>query len=144
MSNPSNSIEAVVALMHPGDQPAAQQRLEQIMSGRNAFTPEQSGINISNTQLTVETKEDPYELTVGMYLIGKSSQNTIQLPYSGISRFHCLIEVRPDGVVTIQDLGSTNGTRINGIWVQPYEAHQLHLQEQVLIAELARLMLVEK
>jgi hypothetical protein len=45
--------------------------------------------------------------------IGRTPENTVQIPLPGVSRHHCRIVLR--GVhYTIQDLGSKNGTILNG------------------------------
>jgi len=46
--------------------------------------------------------------------IGRSSEADITLNDDGISRRHAKVVVRPDGSVTMVDLGSTNGTFFNG------------------------------
>lgn len=46
--------------------------------------------------------------------LGRSSQCDVRLPHDPkVSRSHCLIEVQPQGA-WLQDLGSLNGTRVNG------------------------------
>ena len=35
-----------------------------------------------------------------------------------MSRFHCELRVEPDGRVRLKDLGSRNGTRVNGVWIE--------------------------
>jgi O-antigen/teichoic acid export membrane protein len=51
------------------------------------------------------------------YTIGRAKNCNLCLPdsdsYSGISRYHCLLEIDPPHV-QIRDLGSTNGTLVNG------------------------------
>ncbi len=49
--------------------------------------------------------------------IGRQRECEIQLPDTGVSRRHCKI-VWSGGKHTIEDLGSTNGTRVNGQDVQ--------------------------
>jgi serine/threonine-protein kinase len=50
-------------------------------------------------------------------VIGRASDCTIQLPtdflHSGVSRHHCLLEIDPP-TVQVRDLGSLNGTYVNG------------------------------
>lgn len=45
--------------------------------------------------------------------IGRETDNDIQLLVGGVSRYHAKLECR-DGVWTLRDLGSTNGTKHNG------------------------------
>jgi len=47
------------------------------------------------------------------FLIGRGADCDLRLPDSAISRHHCLIRLRP-GEATITDLGSSNGTFLNG------------------------------
>jgi len=48
------------------------------------------------------------------YRIGRAPTNDISLPYSWISRKHTMIQVESSGIYNIVDLGSANGTFING------------------------------
>ncbi len=45
--------------------------------------------------------------------IGRHESNDIQLPSRAVSNFHAEI-LKEDGTLVIRDLGSTNGTRVNG------------------------------
>ncbi|MBI3724229.1 FHA domain-containing protein, partial [bacterium] len=47
-------------------------------------------------------------------VIGRAIGCDIQLVHDGISRRHCEVTVREDGGATVEDLGSTNGTLLNG------------------------------
>lgn len=46
--------------------------------------------------------------------IGRDASNTIVLEGTGVSAFHCMIEVQAGGVCTLKERGSTNGTWLNG------------------------------
>lgn len=48
--------------------------------------------------------------------VGRHPDNQIQFNDDGLSRKHCLFEKRPDGW-WVQDLGSRNGTKLNGVRV---------------------------
>jgi len=56
---------------------------------------------------------------------------------SGVSRLHAVIRVREDGRVTITDLDSSNGTRVNGIKLPPNRPQQLRHGDMVSLGKLA-------
>ena len=56
-----------------------------------------------------------FRLTPGANRLGRAPDNTFPLHERSISRHHALFEVDPDGEVWLSDLGSTNGTFVNGL-----------------------------
>ena len=48
-----------------------------------------------------------------MVLIGRNEECEIRLDHKSVSKQHCLL-VKTDGLILVRDLGSTNGTRVNG------------------------------
>jgi predicted component of type VI protein secretion system len=55
----------------------------------------------------------PLELIKEMTLVGRGEECDLRLDHKSISKIHCVL-VKTDGVLLIRDLGSTNGTRVNG------------------------------
>ena len=53
-------------------------------------------------------------LSAGGSRLGRSADNTIQLPDASISRYHAFLGEDDEGQVRLTDLGSTNGTFLNG------------------------------
>ena len=53
-------------------------------------------------------------LAPGGTRIGRAPDNALQLPEGSVSRYHAHIKVDDDGMVRLTDLGSTNGTYIDG------------------------------
>jgi DNA-binding NtrC family response regulator len=49
--------------------------------------------------------------------IGKDPTNHLCVPDQTVSRFHCMIERRPRGLL-LRDLASTNGTLLGGRWIE--------------------------
>ncbi len=48
------------------------------------------------------------------FYIGRGKQNDITLPYTWISRQHAMLQVEENGTYNVVDLGSSNGTMVNG------------------------------
>ncbi|MBP5637968.1 MAG: FHA domain-containing protein [Victivallales bacterium] len=65
-------------------------------------------------QLNGEKKGSMFDLSQQTVRIGTSADCEIVLNDSVISHFHASIEQRPDGSSWIRDMGSRNGTRVNG------------------------------
>jgi len=53
------------------------------------------------------------EITKDLVLIGRKEDCDIHLDHKSISKIHCVV-VKTDGLLLLRDLGSTNGTRVNG------------------------------
>jgi hypothetical protein len=65
-------------------------------------------------------KDREFELKGDLIRIGRANQNEIVINADGVSRFHCQVVRRDDGLY-LEDLGSTNGTMVGGTLVeQPY------------------------
>lgn len=56
----------------------------------------------------------PITLTKPITIVGRSPRVCdLALSYRNVSKVHCVL-VKTDGLIYIRDLGSTNGTRVNG------------------------------
>ncbi len=55
----------------------------------------------------------PIEVTRDLTLVGRKEDCDLRLDHKSVSKLHCVI-VKTDGLLLVRDLGSTNGTRING------------------------------
>jgi pSer/pThr/pTyr-binding forkhead associated (FHA) protein len=53
------------------------------------------------------------DLTKDLTLFGRDEDCDVRLDHKSVSKLHCVI-VKTDGVLLLRDLGSTNGTRVNG------------------------------
>ena len=59
----------------------------------------------------------PVDLAKEMILIGRQEDCDLRLDHKSVSKMHCVL-VKTDGLVLLRDLGSTNGTRVNGTRVR--------------------------
>ncbi|HVK14073.1 MAG TPA: FHA domain-containing protein, partial [Gemmataceae bacterium] len=55
----------------------------------------------------------PVEIHKDLSLVGRREDCDIFLDHKSISKLHCIV-ARTDGLLLLRDLGSTNGTRVNG------------------------------
>ena len=53
------------------------------------------------------------ELVKDLTLVGRNDDCDVRLDHKSVSKLHCIL-VKTDGLVLVRDLGSTNGTRVNG------------------------------
>src|SRR6187431_24861 len=62
---------------------------------------------------------EEFGLKLGAPLIlGRATECDIQLLSFGVSKQHCKLTALPGGKLEVEDLGSSNGTFINGVQVQ--------------------------
>lgn len=54
----------------------------------------------------------------------------------GVSRRHALLEITPDGRALLTDLGSTNGTRVDHVRLQPHQPYPLPLVARLRLGRL--------
>lgn len=59
----------------------------------------------------------PVEITKDMIVVGRTTNCELRLNHKSISKLHCVV-VKTDGLLVLRDLGSTNGTRVNGTRVR--------------------------
>src|SRR3981081_3520095 len=59
----------------------------------------------------------PVDVAKEMTLIGRQEDCDLRLEHKSVSKIHCVI-VKTDGLLMLRDLGSTNGTRVNGTRVR--------------------------
>src|SRR4051794_7111455 len=60
-----------------------------------------------------------FQLTADDLTVGRDSENTIGIPDAAISRRHCAFG-RDAGGWRVRDLGSSNGTFVNGVQVKDH------------------------
>jgi hypothetical protein len=118
---PYDSMSMPVVAGHPdeyvqpyGSQPAAQAAAPMAAPPGQYQQPQRRGYR---AQLVVDGTPRSLELKNGSNLVGRGSESDLQLMDQGVSRRHADVHVA-DGHATVYDLGSTNGTSVNGHAVQ--------------------------
>ena len=56
---------------------------------------------------------EPIEILKDMTVVGRKEDCDLRLEHKSVSKLHCVI-VKTDGLLLLRDLGSTNGTKVNG------------------------------
>lgn len=101
----------------PQPQPQAQPRMaaETVVfaGGQQAATPMPAQAAV-RARLIDTTNNRAYDLASARLLIGRESKNDIAVHDVNASRTHAELRFEPQGVWIITDLGSTNGTLVNG------------------------------
>lgn len=101
----------------PQPQPQAQPRMaaETVVfaGGQQAATPMPAQAAV-RARLIDTTNNRAYDLASARLLIGRESKNDIAVHDVNASRTHAELRFEPQGVWTITNLGSTNGTLVNG------------------------------
>ncbi|HVS40050.1 MAG TPA: FHA domain-containing protein [Gemmataceae bacterium] len=59
----------------------------------------------------------PIDLVKDLVVVGRREDCDLRLEHKSVSKIHCVL-VKTDGLLMLRDLGSTNGTRVNGTRVR--------------------------
>jgi pSer/pThr/pTyr-binding forkhead associated (FHA) protein len=59
----------------------------------------------------------PIDIAKELIVVGRKEDCDLRLEHKSVSKMHCVI-VKTDGLLLLRDLGSTNGTRVNGTRVR--------------------------
>jgi pSer/pThr/pTyr-binding forkhead associated (FHA) protein len=84
------------------------------------------------TQLIPVDGGAPLDLPKELTLVGRKEDSDLRLDHKSVSKQHCVL-LRSDGLLLVRDLGSTNGTRVNG---QRVRRAALLANDQINIASL--------
>lgn len=69
--------------------------------------------SIMRAQLISADGGQTIELVKDLSIVGRKEDCDVRLDHKSVSKQHCVI-VKTDGLLLVRDLGSTNGTRVNG------------------------------
>jgi len=85
-------------------------------------------------------KGTAFPLPAGEVSIGRDSSNQLWVSDPALSRRHCLV-IADNGQFSIRDLGSRNGTLVNGV---PVEQQQIRHGDQIYIGDSVLVFLLEE
>lgn len=76
-----------------------------------------------------------FTLTQPVFIIGRDPKRDMPLPGGKVSRSHARLERQADRTYTITDLGSTNGTYMDGKKLQPNQPYSWGPNNELIIGE---------
>ena len=82
--------------------------------------------------IIVTSSGERYKLRTGQNRIGRGADCDLQVEASDVSRHHVIISFEA-GKAQIMDLGSTNGTSLNGAKLEAYEYRPLNAGDRILL-----------
>jgi phage tail-like protein len=97
--------------------------------------PHQDGVQAPGRQINVFENGKlvrTLPLNVGVLTIGRTPWNVLPLLDQSISRAHAELRVTSETVI-VADIGSVNGTFVNGVQLAPHQPVQLQLGDQVRV-----------
>jgi len=75
------------------------------------------------------------ELSPGVFELGREGEVEIQVNVPTISARHALLKLDEDNVLTVMDLGSTNGTLLNGKEIEPNQEVAVRVGEEIVFGD---------
>jgi pSer/pThr/pTyr-binding forkhead associated (FHA) protein len=73
-------------------------------------------VSIELVLVTQDGEQRPFAVSRAR-IIGRDEDCDLRVPVAEVSREHCRVEPNANGGLTVEDLGSSNGTYINGLQV---------------------------
>jgi pSer/pThr/pTyr-binding forkhead associated (FHA) protein len=83
-----------------------------------------------------ETGELSHELTEAVVTIGRVPDSVLQIEDISVSSSHAELTLGDNGDYVLQDVGSTNGTMLNGRDIAPHEEHKLQDGDKVTFGKI--------
>ncbi|HBQ12652.1 MAG: FHA domain-containing protein [Sandaracinaceae bacterium] len=65
--------------------------------------------------------------------MGRSSKSDVVISSDSISKLHARVRLDKSGLVYVSDLGSSNGTQVNGAFVNPGEEVELQHRDEIIL-----------
>src|SRR6476660_2286434 len=78
-----------------------------------------------------DSGETTHDLSEALITIGRISENTLQIEDVSVSSRHAQLTLDDSGDYILRDIGSTNGTELNGKEIAPETNHKLQDGDKV-------------
>lgn len=161
LNTPVEEPEPAEARVEAAPQPAMQPTMQPVMQqppamqpnlSNSTFIPDKPSVSVDDDEAvtgffggadeeeqgspTYAEMQSPRGITVDVYsgrpiVVGRSKKNSnLHLEYEGVSRVHAKLQYR-DGVLYVTDLGSTNGTYVNGSRLESFKDTPVHSGDTV-------------
>jgi pSer/pThr/pTyr-binding forkhead associated (FHA) protein len=78
-----------------------------------------------------------HDLNEATITLGRVSDNTLQIEHPSVSSYHAQLTLGEGGDYVLRDLGSTNGTLLNGKEIAEGEDHRLQDGDKVVFGEIS-------
>ena len=77
-----------------------------------------------------------HELTDELITVGRISENSLQIEDASVSSRHAQLTLDASGDYILRDLGSTNGTELNGREIEPETDHKLQDGDRLVFGKI--------
>jgi pSer/pThr/pTyr-binding forkhead associated (FHA) protein len=92
------------------------------------------GIGFVASSAVMPVTKSPRNPFLGLITVGRASNNDLRLPSPCVSKLHTILRQAAEGW-KIQDSGSSNGTRVNGVKLEPKVDHWLNSGDDLLFGD---------
>lgn len=83
-----------------------------------------------------ETGDVTHELTDAEITVGRVSENSLQIEDISVSSFHATLTLDESGDYVLRDIGSTNGTELNGKEIERETDHKLQDGDKIVFGKI--------
>lgn len=83
-----------------------------------------------------EAGDTTFELTDPLITVGRISENSLQIEDASVSSRHAQLTLDESGDYILQDIGSTNGSSLNGKDLEPETEHKLQDGDRIVFGKI--------
>lgn len=83
-----------------------------------------------------EAGDTTFELTDPLITVGRISENSLQIEDASVSSRHAQLTLDESGDYILQDIGSTNGSSLNGKDLEPETDHKLQDGDRIVFGKI--------